>query len=206
MEDTNNGSLKDLIKVFTNIGTDVKKLFVGVRENWWKLRQMLILDRVPDVRPSKLFNEGGYDFSENPELSADDENPVLVYSNKTESFYNWNPDKSAWKRVSFSSNPVSEEEDGQISLTTEIGCLTKTLSGTSELSFDISALNKDVLYTFTLVFNTAAKFKAVEFVGDNVKWDGDEALVVDKNKTYFIDVRVLDGKIYLKQTFSCSTK
>lgn len=194
-ENNNNGSLLDLEKLISNIGEDMYHIYSGVRENWWKLRQILIIDGVPDKTPSLIFKGS----EEN--LSADDSNPCVLFSRENSCIYIWDHNSKSWIKNEFNANQVKSTDEDIILLSPLNKVYLKTLKNGSIVDFNKSLLNKKLFYEFKLILKTTSG----EFsFSDKIIWNEDKKPVFKQNSLYIIKISIAEDVVLASIEFSSS--
>ena len=185
---SNNDSLCSLEHVISMIGDDMKHLYLGVRENWWKLRQVVIVSEYPQTPPSGLFTgENG--------LSADDDFPFIVFNRMDNTSYIWDPSNKKWE--SFSNKKQLKEFSGNIiKLCPNDRVYTQEVKKECKIKFDLSNLDSvNEMYEFKLILKISSSNVSFD---KNIIWDNDETPSLEVGKSYIIDILIIDGTILAK--------
>lgn len=185
---SNNDSLSNLEHVISMIGDDMKHLYLGVRENWWKLRQVIIVSEIPQTSPSVLFSgEDG--------LSADDNFPFIAFNKMSSTFYVWNPQNKKWELFS-NVKPLKEFSGNTIKLCQDNKVYTQEIKKECKIKFDLSDLDSEnKMHEFKLILKISSPNVSFE---KNIIWDKDEIPSLEIGKSYIIDVLIIDGTILAK--------
>lgn len=198
MKKSNNfiDSLSSLEDVLSNIGDDMKNVYNGVRENWWKARQIIISDKFLNKTPSYFFH------GETANLCADDENPCLLFVTEEKTLYLWNSKSKSWKRLtSFGSKIKNLETDNLIVLDDLYDFYKKEITKEESISIDTSRLLLERFYSFKLLLKLTGG--SIHF-SNSIIWDGDKTPSFSKGKTYLIELSVINDTILGKVCFTSS--
>lgn len=191
------GSLVDLEKTISNIGADIKFLFEGVRENWWKLKNIVIINDTPVLPPSSYLK-----YKDSKTFCADDKSPFFCLSTISNCLYLWNPNKSIWVLLNNNYEDVVEIKEDEIILSPLYRCLKKEINSLSKIKFNLNELsNKNKFYSFKIILDIKNNASSSCTFLDQIIWDKDEVPTFSSGKIYFITINVLNKKIYGKIDF-----
>lgn len=188
-------SLSSLESVLSNIGDDMRNVYNGVRENWWKLRQVIISDKFSNKTPSYFLH------GEESNLTADNNNPCLLFTTEDKSLYLWNNTSNSWEKLSCFGDEIKDLKSNNLLILDNLSKVyKKEVLDEENININTSKLLSERLYSFKLLIkltNGAIKF-------NNIIWDGDEAPSFSKGKTYLIELNVINNTILGKVCFASS--